>query len=175
MLLSGDLGAGKTVFVKGIAEGLGIDPREVSSPTFTLVQEYRGGRLPLYHVDLYRLQIGRSGRSRSRRDGLVAAASSRLNGRTGCRARWTMSSRCSIEHGEHDDDVRTISIHLPDAPDDPPARFLVFLNVFRRPNRSAASCSPASSARRSNGTTSFSTAPRRRWCSIASSFRPSIR
>jgi len=42
--------------VRGIAEGLGIDPAEVTSPTFTLVQEYRGGRLPLYHVDLYRLE-----------------------------------------------------------------------------------------------------------------------
>ena len=39
-----------------MAEGLGIDPDEVSSPTFTLIQEYRGGRLPLHHVDLYRLQ-----------------------------------------------------------------------------------------------------------------------
>ena len=55
ILLSGDLGAGKTAFVKGLAEGLGLDPDEVTSPTFILVHEYRGGRLPLIHVDLYRL------------------------------------------------------------------------------------------------------------------------
>jgi len=53
--LSGDLGAGKTQLVKGIARGLGITAR-VYSPTFTLVNEYGGGRLRLFHLDLYRLE-----------------------------------------------------------------------------------------------------------------------
>jgi tRNA threonylcarbamoyladenosine biosynthesis protein TsaE len=55
VLVHGDLGAGKTVFVKGLAEGLGLDADVVTSPTFTLVHEYAGGRLPLVHLDLYRL------------------------------------------------------------------------------------------------------------------------
>ena len=52
--LVGDLGAGKTVLVRGLAEGLGCDVQLVSSPTYVLVQEYPG-RWPLYHIDLYRL------------------------------------------------------------------------------------------------------------------------
>lgn len=55
LLLSGDLGAGKTAFVKGIAAGLGIDERRVTSPSFGLIHEYEEGVIPLAHADLYRL------------------------------------------------------------------------------------------------------------------------
>ena len=55
LALCGDLGAGKTHFVKGVAAGLGITA-EVTSPTFTLIHEYPGGRLPLFHFDFYRLE-----------------------------------------------------------------------------------------------------------------------
>ena len=52
--LNGDLGVGKTVFTQGIADGLGIDD-SICSPTFTLIQEYEQGRIPLYHFDVYRI------------------------------------------------------------------------------------------------------------------------
>jgi len=57
LLLSGPLGAGKTIFVKGICSALGIDEEDVTSPSFTLVNPYQG-RLRLYHLDLYRLDEG---------------------------------------------------------------------------------------------------------------------
>jgi tRNA threonylcarbamoyladenosine biosynthesis protein TsaE len=57
LLLDGALGAGKTVLVKGLASALDVDPEEVTSPSFTLVNPY-SGRLPLFHLDLYRLEAG---------------------------------------------------------------------------------------------------------------------
>jgi tRNA threonylcarbamoyladenosine biosynthesis protein TsaE len=58
ILLYGDLGAGKTLFAKGLADGFGVtDVDEVSSPTFTLINEYRG-RVKIYHIDLYRIETG---------------------------------------------------------------------------------------------------------------------
>jgi tRNA threonylcarbamoyladenosine biosynthesis protein TsaE len=57
ILLDGPLGAGKTVFVKGLAAALDVNPEEVTSPSFTLVNIYPG-RLPIFHIDLYRLEEG---------------------------------------------------------------------------------------------------------------------
>ena len=54
--LEGELGAGKTCLVRGLARGVGADPELVASPTFVIATEYRGGRFPLHHVDLYRLE-----------------------------------------------------------------------------------------------------------------------
>lgn len=74
VLLEGELGAGKTAFVRGLAIGLGAPEDEVSSPTFTLVQEYRG-RIPLLHADLYRItgdEADELGLDELGRDGVVA-------------------------------------------------------------------------------------------------------
>ncbi|GIW39715.1 MAG: tRNA (adenosine(37)-N6)-threonylcarbamoyltransferase complex ATPase subunit type 1 TsaE [Candidatus Binatia bacterium] len=55
--LVGPLGAGKTTFVRGLARGLGVRPEEVQSPSFTLLRTYRGGRFPLHHLDLFRIDL----------------------------------------------------------------------------------------------------------------------
>ena len=107
VLLSGDLGAGKTAFVRGLAAGLGIDPEAVSSPTFTLIQEYRGGRLPLHHVDLYRLrsiEVDDLGLDELTLEGGVTAIEwpDRLP------REFASAVRVRIEHG--DSDTRTIRI-----------------------------------------------------------------
>lgn len=72
LLLSGTLGAGKTVFAKGLASGLGLDPAEVSSPSFTLVNRHGEGRLVLYHLDLYRLSEGHAAAHAVELDELLA-------------------------------------------------------------------------------------------------------
>ena len=107
VLLYGDLGAGKTAFVRGLAQGLGVDRDEVSSPTFTLVQEYRGGRLTLFHVDLYRLDAAREiedlGLDEIAADGVLSIEWAEKMPNP---PRRSVSVR--IEHG--DGDTRTISI-----------------------------------------------------------------
>jgi tRNA threonylcarbamoyladenosine biosynthesis protein TsaE len=109
VLLYGDLGAGKTAFVKGLAEGLGVQPDEVSSPTFTLVQEYRGGRLTLFHVDLYRIDDPRElddlGLNEIAVDGVMAIEwADRLP------APPPDALRVTIEHG--DDNERTVTVKI---------------------------------------------------------------
>jgi tRNA threonylcarbamoyladenosine biosynthesis protein TsaE len=56
--LAGELGAGKTCLVRGLAEGLGVPPEQVRSPSFPILLPYSGGRLPLFHIDLFRLPAG---------------------------------------------------------------------------------------------------------------------
>ena len=107
ILLFGDLGAGKTAFVRGVAEGLGVNPSEVNSPTFTLIQEYRSGRVPLIHVDLYRLndsrEIDELGLEELGTDGVVAIEWADRLPRSAAGAIVVR-----LEHG--DDDTRRITI-----------------------------------------------------------------
>ena len=107
VLLHGDLGAGKTAFVRGLAEGLGVPPEDVSSPTFTLIQEYRGGRVALFHVDLYRLDDPREiedlGLDEIGRDGVLAIEWAEKLPRAPAGA-----VSVSFEHGEGD--TRTIQV-----------------------------------------------------------------
>lgn len=112
VLVSGDLGAGKTVFVRGLAEGLGLDADVVSSPTFTLVHEHRGGRLPLLHLDLYRLgqadldQIGLDPDVAAR--GVVVVEWPE-------RLRHPVAGAIRVHIADRGGDVREITVRRPDA------------------------------------------------------------
>lgn len=113
VLLYGDLGAGKTAFVRGLAEGLGVSRDEVSSPTFTLVQEYRGGRLTLFHADLYRIndprEIDDLGLDEIAESGVLAIEwAEKLPGR------WSDAIVVRIGHG--DGDTRNLTIQSPNHP-----------------------------------------------------------
>ncbi len=115
VLLYGDLGAGKTAFVKGLAEGLGGPSDAVTSPTFTLVQEYRGGRLTLFHVDLYRLDDPREvddlGLDEIAEDGVLAVEwAEKLPARLSRPTRTASSRSYEVRIEHHDGDTRSISI-----------------------------------------------------------------
>lgn len=116
--LDGELGAGKTVFVRGMADGTGVDPALVSSPTFALFQRYRGARLDLAHADAFRLRSPHE---------LDSTGWSEAAGARGCVAAIEWASRAgdaippgairiSIAHGPVDEERegRTLSIHDPD-------------------------------------------------------------
>ena len=111
---TGDLGAGKTAFVSGMAEGLGIEER-VTSPTFTIVNEYEGGRLPLFHFDMYRLGSA---------DELFHIGWEDYLARNGvCAVEWSENVedaldddaiRVEIRRGDQDDQRRITIINAPD-------------------------------------------------------------
>jgi tRNA threonylcarbamoyladenosine biosynthesis protein TsaE len=112
VLLYGDLGAGKTAFVKGLAEGLGVQRDEVSSPTFTLVQEYRGGRLTLFHVDLYRIEDPREiddlGLDELAEEGVLAIEwAEKLGGDR--RSRYERAVTVRIQQGDGDTRIITLA------------------------------------------------------------------
>lgn len=107
LALDGDLGAGKTAFTRGLARGLGY-PGRVQSPTFTVVNEYEGGRLPLFHFDLYRLtspdelfDIGFE--DYLDRGGVCCVEWSALGGEYLCRARHITITRGGEENTRHID------------------------------------------------------------------------
>jgi tRNA threonylcarbamoyladenosine biosynthesis protein TsaE len=111
VLLTGELGAGKTAFVKGLARGLGVDPGEVVSPTFVLLTRY-AGRLALHHADLYRLagngdeaEIGLE--ELPGPDGVLAVEwAERLS-----EVPWPAPFRVSLEHAEGD--TRVVKVTAP--------------------------------------------------------------
>jgi tRNA threonylcarbamoyladenosine biosynthesis protein TsaE len=109
VLIDGQLGTGKTVFVRGLAVGLGIDPTVISSPTFALVHEHCGGRVTLYHVDLYRIdrtsEVADLGLYEVGAEGVLAVEWPALLGDLG-----PSPVRVRIETVEDDENSRLVSV-----------------------------------------------------------------
>jgi len=111
---TGDLGAGKTAFTRGLARGLEI-PERITSPTFTIVNEYEGGRLPLFHFDMYRLGSSDELFDIGWEDYLVRGGV--------CAVEWSENVddvleadtiRIDIRRGDHDDERRITITNAPD-------------------------------------------------------------
>ncbi|PZM83466.1 MAG: tRNA (adenosine(37)-N6)-threonylcarbamoyltransferase complex ATPase subunit type 1 TsaE [Candidatus Melainabacteria bacterium] len=98
--LEGPLGAGKTTFVKGLAQGLGVK-EVVQSPTFTMLNEYHSGRLPLYHLDLYRLSESSESEAQALGDQLLLELDEFINGKMVCVIEWSELFKLIKIDGEH--------------------------------------------------------------------------
>lgn len=98
--LEGPLGAGKTTFVKGLAQGLGVK-EVVQSPTFTMLNEYHSGRLPLYHLDLYRLSESSESQARALGDQLVLELEEFVYQRMVCVIEWSELFKLIERDGSH--------------------------------------------------------------------------
>ena len=125
--LYGDLGAGKTLFCKGVGEALGIPPGRILSPTFTIVTEHAGGTVPLTHIDVYRLAGAREADEIGMRE--------LLSGDGVCLVEWAekieelLPTDCiQVKFSFSGDDRREIAIAAPDLPgfDDVRARSIRF-------------------------------------------------
>jgi tRNA threonylcarbamoyl adenosine modification protein YjeE len=98
--LEGPLGAGKTTFVKGLARGLGVK-EVVQSPTFTMLNEYHSGRLPLYHLDLYRLSESSESQARALGDQLVLELDEFVHQKMVCVIEWSELFKLIERGGSH--------------------------------------------------------------------------
>lgn len=110
ILLEGEFGSGKTTFTQGIARGLGIDSRYVNSPTFTLINEYKGGKLHLAHVDLYRLEDEEQIATLGLDDYLEGRGVTVMEWPEGASA-WLPSERLLIKFGYLNDTKRTLRFY----------------------------------------------------------------
>ncbi|MCC7529303.1 MAG: tRNA (adenosine(37)-N6)-threonylcarbamoyltransferase complex ATPase subunit type 1 TsaE [Candidatus Melainabacteria bacterium] len=98
--LEGPLGAGKTTFVKGLAQGLGVK-EVVQSPTFTMLNEYHSGRLALYHLDLYRLSESSESQARALGDQLVLELDEFVHQKMVCVIEWSELFKLIERDGSH--------------------------------------------------------------------------